>query len=172
MLWTADAWRIGGSKTGAGLEAFLTGPKLTPLRPLHIMRDNLRSANQISLMRPLSKDHLAGRLRKLHKGLRHAFSTQPPAAPFSSEELDLMERIADALVKRGMAAPAMMFFESMGPMNFLGSQALHFLTPIIECAFEGKDFERIARLLERRDTLSRLIAVIEHKVALQRASAR
>ena len=83
-----------------------------------------------------------------------------------------MERIADALVKRRMAAPAMMFLESMGPMNFLGSQALHFLMPIIECAFEGKEFERIASLLERRDTLSRLIAMIEHKASIQRASAR
>jgi hypothetical protein len=123
-------------------------------------------------MRPLSKDHLAGRLRKLHKGLRHAFSTQALAPSFSSEELHLMERIADALVTRRMAAPAMMFLESMGPMNFLGSQALHFLTPLIECAFEGKDFERIACLLERRDTLPRLVAVIEHRASLQRASAR
>ena len=32
----------------------------------------------------------------------------------------------------------MMFLESMGPMNFLGSQALHVMTPIIECAFDGK----------------------------------
>jgi hypothetical protein len=123
-------------------------------------------------MRPLSKDHLAGRLRKLHKGLQHAFSTQPLAPSFSSEELQLMQRIADALVKRGMAAPAMMFLESMGPMNFLGSQALHFLAPIIECAFEGKDFERIASLLERRDSLSRLLSVIEHQASLQRAPAR
>ncbi|HEY7130272.1 MAG TPA: hypothetical protein VH332_11390 [Nitrospira sp.] len=71
-----------------------------------------------------------------------------------------------------MAAPATMFLESMGPMNFLGSQALHMLTPIIECAFDGKDVERLARLLERRETLSRLIALIETKTSMQRASAQ
>src|SRR5690348_16838763 len=110
-------------------------------------------------MRPLSKDHVANRLRKLHTAIKHAFSTQPAAAELSSEDLALMERIADALVARGMGMPAMMFLESMGPMNFLGSQALHFLTPLLECAFEGKDFDRVASLLERRDGIPRLIAL-------------
>ncbi len=77
----------------------------------------------------------------------------------------LLERIAEVVVKRGMAAPATMFLESIGPMNFLGSQALHFITPIIDCAFNVKEVEQVARLLERRDTVSRLIAVIEAKSA-------
>ena len=83
-----------------------------------------------------------------------------------------MERIADALVKRGMGTPAAMLLESVGPMNFLGSQALHVMTPIIECAFDGKEIERVARLLERRETLSRLVAIIETKASVQRASAQ
>ena len=123
-------------------------------------------------MRPLSKDHLTSQWRKLHQGLQHAFSTQPPSAPFTREELDLIERIADALVRRRLAAPAAMFLDSMGPLSFLGSQALHLLTPVIECAFEVKEIERVARLLERRDTISRLVALIEHKTSVERASAR
>ena len=123
-------------------------------------------------MRPLSKDHLTGRWRQLHHGLKHAFSAQPPSTPLSPEDLELMERIADALVKRRLAAPAAMFLDSMGPMSFLGSQALHLLTPVIECAFEGKDLERVARLLERRDTITRLVALIESKTSTKRASAR
>ena len=123
-------------------------------------------------MRPLSKDHLTSQWRKLHQGLRHAFSTQPPSAPLTPEELDLIERIADALVQRRLAAPAAMFLDSMGPLSFLGSQALHLLTPVIECAFEGKEIERVARLLERRDTISRLVALIENKTSVERASAR
>jgi hypothetical protein len=83
-----------------------------------------------------------------------------------------MERMADTIVKRGMAAPATVFLESMGPMNFLGSQALHFLTPIIECAFDAKEVMQVARLLERRDTISRLIAIIETKSSAERASAQ
>ncbi len=59
----------------------------------------------------------------------------------------------------------MVFLESLGPMNFLGSQALHFLTPIFELAFDANELEQVARLLERRDTIPRLIALIEAKAA-------
>jgi hypothetical protein len=60
-------------------------------------------------------------------------------------------------------------------MNFLGSQALYFLTPIVEWAFQAKEVEQVARLLDRRDTISRLITLIETKSvppAPQGASAR
>jgi hypothetical protein len=60
----------------------------------------------------------------------------------------------------------------MGPMSYLGSQALHVLAPIIDCAFDAKEVEQVARLLERRDTVSRLIAIVEAKSSAQRASAR
>ena len=123
-------------------------------------------------MRPLSKDHLTNRLRQFCNRFKHAFATDPAAPTISAADVEFLERIADALVMRGMGAPATMFFESMGPMNFLGSQALHVLSPIIECAFDGKDLERLATLLERRDTISRLIAFIETKTSMQRASAQ
>jgi hypothetical protein len=123
-------------------------------------------------MRPLSKDHLTNRLRQLCNRFKHAFATEPAAPTISTADVEFLERIADALVRRGMGVPATMFLESMGPMNFLGSQTLHVLTPIIECAFDGKDLERLAGLLERRDTISRLIALIETKTSMQRASAR
>ena len=123
-------------------------------------------------MSPLFKAHLTSRLRQLRNGVRHAFTTEPATSALSTDDVKFMERIADALVKRGMGAPAALFLESMGPMNFLGSQALHVLTPIIECAFDGKDMERLARLLERRDIVSRLITLIEAKSSMQRASAR
>ncbi|NJN36492.1 MAG: hypothetical protein HC794_04825 [Nitrospiraceae bacterium] len=84
----------------------------------------------------------------------------------------MLERIAETIVKRSMAAPATMFLESMGPMNFLGSQALHFIAPIIECAFSAKEVEQVARLLERRDTVTRLIAIIEAKSAPKGAMAQ
>jgi hypothetical protein len=123
-------------------------------------------------MRPLSKDHLAARLRQLCNGVRHAFATAPAGSSVNADDVEFMERMAEALVKRGMGAPATMFLESMGPMNFLGSQALHVLTPLVECAFDAKDMERLARLLERRDTVSRLIAFIETRMSMQRASAQ
>ena len=95
------------------------------------------------------------------------FRPNPDAELFTTEDLALLERVADAVVKRGMTAPATVFLESLGPMNFLGSQALYFLTPIVEWAFNAREVEQVARLLERRDTISRLIAIIDTKSAPQ-----
>lgn len=122
-------------------------------------------------MRSLFTDNVAEKLARVRAGLRHAFAVQPENQPLAVEDIQLLERIAGVIVNRRMAAPATMFLESMGPMNFLGSQALHFLTPIIECAFNTKEVEQVARLLERRDTVARLIGIIEAKSAPQGATA-
>ncbi len=123
-------------------------------------------------MRLFSKDNMTGKLASIRTGLRHAFAVQSEVHPLTAEDAALLERVAVAVVKRGMAAPATVFLESLGPMNFLGSQALHFLAPIIECALQAKEVEQVARLLERRDTIPRLIAVIEAMSGSPGTSAR
>ncbi|HVQ19796.1 MAG TPA: hypothetical protein VMS23_02000 [Terrimicrobiaceae bacterium] len=116
-------------------------------------------------MTSFSKASLAEKWDRVREELSHAFSATSDAEVFTTEDLALLERVADAVVKRGMTAPATVFLESLGPMNFLGSQALHFLTPIVEWAFNAKEVEQVARMLERRDTISRLILIIEKKSA-------
>jgi len=111
-------------------------------------------------MASLPKGFLSQKLNGLQSKFREAFAPEP-AEPLSSADLALLERAADVIVQRGMAIPAVLFLESLGPMNFLGSQALHFLTPILSVVFEQRDVERVALLLERRDTLSRLSALID-----------
>ncbi|CUS33333.1 conserved hypothetical protein [Candidatus Nitrospira nitrificans] len=123
-------------------------------------------------MPALPKKHIIKKLAHLRTGLRHAFAVRPETESLAIEDVQLLERIAEMVVKRGMAAPATMFLESMGPMNFLGSQALHFITPIIDCVLSAKEVEQVARLLERRDTVTRLIAMIEAKSAPQGATAQ
>lgn len=123
-------------------------------------------------MRSFFKGNTVEKLAKVRAGLRHAFAVRSENEPLAIEDVQLLERIAETIVKRGMATPATMFLESMGPMNFLGSQALHFITPIIDCAFNVKEVEQIARLLERRDTVTRLISFIEAKSAPKGATAQ
>lgn len=114
---------------------------------------------------------VAQTIRRFRGALQHAFAIQQPSdADWSATELALLDRVADAIVKRGMAAPATMFLESLGPMNFLGSQALHFMSPIIECAFHASELTQVAHILERRDSLSRLTALIETKSAPPRGA--
>ena len=123
-------------------------------------------------MAVISSESVAQRLNAFRTALRHAFAVQSVRDEWSPEDAALLERVADAVVKRGMAAPATVFLESMGPMNFLGSQALHFMSPILDCAFSAKEMTDVARLLERRDTLSRLITLIDAKSAPQGSPVR
>jgi len=109
---------------------------------------------------------------KARAGLLHAFAVQPENQPLTIEDVQLLERIAEEIVNRRMTAPATLFLESMGPMNFLGSQALHFIAPIIACVCNAQEIEQVARLLERRDTVTRLIAIIEAKSAPPGATAQ
>lgn len=117
------------------------------------------------------KGFLARRLCGLGARVQHAFAVQPAGEPLTAEDVALLDRVAAAVVERGMAVPAVVFLESVGPMNFLGSQALHFFTPILEVVFPQRDIERVALLLERRDTLSRLAVLIERQTETRRAAA-
>ena len=119
-----------------------------------------------------TKASLTEKWDRVRAGLSHAFSTRAEAETFTIEDLALLQRIADAVVQRRMAAPAVVFLESLGPMSFLGSQALHFFAPIIELAFSAHEVSQVAALLERRDTTVRLIALIEAASAPQGAAAR
>jgi hypothetical protein len=105
------------------------------------------------------------RFQTFKAALRHAFAVGTVGQPLTAEEQVLLEKVATTIVNRGMASPAVLFLESAGPMNFLGSQALHFLAPILDLACDAREIEQAARLLERRDAIPRLIELIEAKSA-------
>jgi hypothetical protein len=112
------------------------------------------------------------RIQELKAKFQHAFALQPEGQPLTTEEQALLEKVAATVVNRRMAGPALLFLESAGPMNFLSSQALHFLTPILDLACDARELEQAACLLERRDAIPRLIELIEAKSAPQGVSAR
>ena len=111
-------------------------------------------------MASFPKGFFPHKFKGLRSKVRQAFATAP-AEPLTPADIVLLERAAHVIVQRGMATPALLFLESVGPMNFLGSQALHFLTPILQVVFPQRDVERVALLLERRDTLAKLADLID-----------
>lgn len=117
-------------------------------------------------MIPRPKASFTERLRRLRPLLAHAFAVHPENRPLSQEDQALLEQWAETIIDRRMATPALLFLESVGPMNFLGSQVLHFLTPLLNLTCPATEFDRAARLLERRDTIPRLIALIEAKASV------
>lgn len=83
----------------------------------------------------------------------------------SGEDEALLDRIAAAVVRWGMAVPAVFLLESSKPLSFVGSQFLHFLSPIVHSVLDAREMDRLAAMLERRDTVERLIIRIERAEA-------
>ena len=77
------------------------------------------------------------------------------------EEAAVLEKVAEQVVKRSMTVPAILFFESVKPLNFIGSQAMVFFEPIVQSVFEFKDYNALRQALEKRQTLEILIQRIE-----------
>ena len=100
---------------------------------------------------------------KLRHQFAHAFAVTPPVSGFSPEEIVLLEKIARRIVNRGMATPAVLFLESLGPLSFLGSQVVHGLKPFLDVVIDPTDVERLAILLERRDGIDQLILCIQQR---------
>lgn len=103
---------------------------------------------------------------KIRQQCAHAFAVTPPVSDFSPEDLALLEKIAGVIVKRDMATPALLFLESLGPMSFLGSQVVHGLKPFLDVVIAPADAERLAALLERRDSIERLSALLQEQANL------
>ena len=100
---------------------------------------------------------------RLTQAFKYAFAVKSNATPLTAKDLALLDHIATKVVSRRMETPMVLLLESVGPMNFLGSQALHALSPLINLVCHAEETDRIAHLLERRDSIQKLITLIEFK---------
>jgi DNA repair photolyase len=89
---------------------------------------------------------------------------------FLPEEEDaIIDKLAKKVVERGMAVPAIMFLESVKPLNFIGAQTLVFFEPIIQTVFNFKDYEAFRTALEKRETIEIILLRIEKYDAVSHA---
>jgi hypothetical protein len=79
----------------------------------------------------------------------------------SPEDEQLLNRVVEMTVRHRMTVPAILLLESAKPLSFLGSQALHFFEPLVRSFFSVPDYDRVAQLLERRESLEDLLVRIE-----------
>ena len=100
-------------------------------------------------------------MKKIIDGFKHAFATE--AAKFVDNDISLIRKLADYVVKRNMSMPAIMFLESVRPLNFVGSQAMVFFKPIFSRFFTREEYDKLATMLENREVIDLLIKEIEQK---------
>jgi hypothetical protein len=94
--------------------------------------------------------------------LRHAFAVEPPGpATLTDAEAAVVGRLADEVVRRGMTAPALLALESFRPLNAIGANAMHALTPFVSILGDPAAFTTLAALLERRGSVEAICLMIE-----------
>ena len=102
------------------------------------------------------------RWQRLREALRHAFDLAGPHGPLEQEDLALLDRLAAKIIQRRMAMPAVLFLQSVQPLNAIGSQAMVFLRPFVTgLFFKLAEYDRVAAIMERREGISALISAIE-----------
>ncbi|MEW6410853.1 MAG: hypothetical protein AB1483_00105 [Candidatus Zixiibacteriota bacterium] len=77
------------------------------------------------------------------------------------EEDAVLDKLARKAVERGMSVPAILFLESIKPLNFIASQVMVFFEPIIQTVFNFKDYNSLRSALEKRESVEILLLKIE-----------
>lgn len=85
----------------------------------------------------------------------------PEKPNIPEEENAVLEKLAHKVVDRGMTVPAILFLESVKPLNYISSQAMVFFEPIVQSVFNFKDYDTMRIALEKRETLEILLVKIE-----------
>lgn len=91
--------------------------------------------------------------------LRLAFSLEEESV--TAEERDLAERIAKKIAARGMVEPSILFFESMRPLTFIGSQVAIGLTPLADMFVNPQEYRSFVKLLEKRKGSEEFVRILE-----------
>ena len=88
------------------------------------------------------------------KWLKHAFAIDKAETAEPNEtQRDLIEKICAEVVRRRMAAPALMMLEMSRPLNYVSAQFLHFVQPIVGILTDTKGYQELTEFLEQRGSI-------------------
>ena len=86
--------------------------------------------------------------------------TAPPHN-LTPEQDALLDEIAAGIRRRELVAPALLLLESVRPLNFVASQLMHGLGPMVSLFVSPARWTQFAEALEERETLGVLMSKIE-----------
>lgn len=94
--------------------------------------------------------------------LKHAFAIESAGA-FEPTEMqrDLVDRLCRQIVARELTTPALLFLETVRPLNGVTAQTLQFFAPLLSAAGAGKTTDELAAFLEHRGSIDFLCRRIE-----------
>jgi hypothetical protein len=94
--------------------------------------------------------------------LKHAFAVEPegPLEP-SEAQRSVVERLCRQVVGRGLTTPALVFLETVRPLNYVSSQVLQFFRPVLAVLADPAACRELAEFLEHRGSIDFLCRRIE-----------
>lgn len=94
--------------------------------------------------------------------LAHAFAVEKPGpAKPTPAEAEVIDRVLREVIRRQMTLPASIFLESVRPMTYLGSQAMHFFGPFMNVLIEPHAYKAFTAFLEKRGAVDHLVIRME-----------
>jgi hypothetical protein len=90
-------------------------------------------------------------------------SLPAPPAFLNEEQIKLFDKLADRIAKYRLTTPAVLFLESVRPLNFVGSQAMLFFAPMVHSLFTAREYDLLQQAMERRETMSYFVDLLEAK---------
>jgi hypothetical protein len=86
--------------------------------------------------------------------LRHAFAVESPTALTMTDETRvLIDDLCQGLVRRQLVAPALILLEMSRPLNYVGAQGLHALTPLLGAVVQPQKMKELAEFFEHRGSV-------------------
>ena len=83
--------------------------------------------------------------------LKHAFHVEDEGSMEPSElQKKALDSLCRGIIRRGLTTPAIIGVEMGRPLNFIGSQTMHFFTPLIAAFVPTKSWSAVAEFLEHR----------------------
>ena len=79
----------------------------------------------------------------------------------AQSDKNLISDLAEKVVSRGMAVPAIFFLDMMKYLSFFGGQLMVFFGPIITAFISSQYYYKFAELLEDRNNVEFLLVEIE-----------
>ncbi|MDP7009236.1 MAG: hypothetical protein QGI78_06670 [Phycisphaerales bacterium] len=90
----------------------------------------------------------------MKKGWKHAFHVEDQDSITPTEQQKAaIDRLCRGIIRRGLTTPAIIGVEMGRPLNFVGSQTMHFFTPLIAAFVPTDSWNAMAEFLEHRGSV-------------------
>ena len=86
--------------------------------------------------------------------IKHAFALgEKENFTPNEKQIQVLDRVCREVVKRQLAMPAILLLETFRPLNYIGSQVMHFFQPIISAVLTVDGYTDFTELLEQRGSV-------------------